>query len=234
MASIFQSLPPTPLKHIWYSTQVIKPNLPASPENGPAPHHILNYIPLLPLPLYICCYNTRQKNTALTGNPPASVAMVLPAPNSGKKEKDEQGRKPKKGGGGQAGGSVQLTLIVDPHVPTRRRDDMEDDVEASGGGVPRGFYGVGSSGSARGTKSRGRRNPRQWKLANAQREKIVVVDAPRATLLLVLIFIGMKCLSDGFKGYVSLARSYPPRVALAAHVFFDVKDLHTSKASPRT
>jgi len=241
---------------------VIKPVLPAPPAGTPQAYilyvlSILTYLLLFYLFIIraYCC-NPRRKNKTLMDNPLAGGMMVLPVPNNGKKK--NKGKKPKKGGGGKMGGGesgdVQVNLIVDPHVFSGGRDDEDSDGEEGSDGesrLPGGYYGVGGNGG-RG-RGRGRRPKRrsvfaglameaEWKRARAWAKKMAMVDVLGLVVwgaVFIFVLLGKKCPSGGFEGWcngynTSVACACLLCVAFGISLFFDVKDLHTSKASPRT
>ncbi|KAF9447890.1 hypothetical protein P691DRAFT_651110, partial [Macrolepiota fuliginosa MF-IS2] len=82
----------------------------------------------------------------------------------------------------------------------------------------------------------------EWKSARAWAKKIAAVDAFGVVVwgaVFVFVLVGKRCPSGGFEGWcnaynVSSACACLLCIAFAVSIFFDVKDLHTSKASPRT
>ncbi|KAF8643896.1 hypothetical protein AX16_008912 [Volvariella volvacea WC 439] len=118
--------------------------------------------------------------------------------------------------------------------------------------------GAGSSsggGTHKKEKKKGRKKPpkrrsifaglameEDWKRARAWAKKMMLVDIVMLVLwgaVFVFIMIGERCPSGGFNGWcnaynISSASACLLAVAFAIYIFFDVKDLNTSKASPRT
>lgn len=166
--------------------------------------------------------------------------MVLPIQGipGGKKEKKKDKKKGKKGVNREQGkqDNVQVNLIVDPYL-FRKEDDESEDGEWDDR-----------------TPKRKKRTPRRrsffaglaleedWKQARAFTKKLSMVDIAGLTLwgaAFVFILIGKRCPSGGFEGWcnaynVSSAAACLLSVAFGVSIFFDVKDLHASKLSPRT
>ncbi|KAF8077754.1 hypothetical protein FPV67DRAFT_1462886 [Lyophyllum atratum] len=232
-----------------YAALIIKPKEVPPPAGKPPAFvlYILSVITLLLL-LYLflfrpcCCAGKRPKGP---NNPLANGMMVLPVQGlpGGKKGKKKKGKN--KGKGQNMGqGDVQVNLIMDPEVFGRREEEeSEEDDEEWGEGIS-GSYGTG----------RKKRRPRRrgvfaglameenWKRARAWAKKIAFVDVAGLILwgaAFVFILIGKRCPSGGFEGWcnaynVSSAAACLLCIAFGISTFFDVKDLHGSKVSPRT
>ena len=200
-----------------------------------------------------CCCSVRQKQTGFMEG--AGGMMVLPVqslPGPGKK--GEKGKKGKNKG--SIGEGVQVNLIVDPasffHEENTHGDDSDDlsqsDVRTKR--IPRRI-GV----------FEGLRKEEQWRTARSKLKRFFAFDIALTILWaveLVLILLGRRCPPGKFDGwcvrlsflqanagvYCEQCRcdSYNTATALACFlvlafsfsVYFDIKDLHASKASPRT
>ncbi|KAJ7582946.1 hypothetical protein C8J56DRAFT_831969 [Mycena floridula] len=236
-----------------YAAMAIKPEKPAPPSGTPAAYvlYVISVITLLGLlGIFVirpCCGGSRSKSDP--GNPMANGMMVLPVQGlpGGKKAKGKGQKKGKKGQGG--GGDVQVNLIVDPTMfgGGRRDEETEEEEDESNwdGSMPGGYAG---------SKKKRKRAPQrrsvfaglameeQWKKARAWTKKVTVVDVFGLVVwgaVFVFILIGKRCPSGGFNGWctaynVSSAAAFLLCVAFGISVFFDIKDLHTSKISPRT
>jgi len=82
----------------------------------------------------------------------------------------------------------------------------------------------------------------QWRAARTVLKKMMFLDIVCALLWgteFVLILMGKRCPSGRFEGWcnaynVASAGAFLLFVTFGISIFFDVKDLHASKASPRT
>ncbi|THU81258.1 hypothetical protein K435DRAFT_477393 [Dendrothele bispora CBS 962.96] len=196
-------------------------------------------------------------------NPLANGMMVLPVQGlpGGKKDKyKNKGGKGKKGKGGMMpGGDVQVNLIVDPTIfGGGRRDEEEEysededqrerdewDWERGSSSMP-GGYGNSSRRKRRRPKRRsvfvGLAMEEEWKRARKFAKQITAVDSLGAVIwgaVFIYILLGQRCPAGGFDGWcnaynVSSAAACLLCVAFCVSIFFDIKDLHTSKVSPRT
>ncbi|KAF5381108.1 hypothetical protein D9615_004130 [Tricholomella constricta] len=232
-----------------YAALVIKPKVPPPPAGKPPAFvlYILSVITLLLL-LYLfvfrpcCCTVKRPKGP---NNPLANGMMVLPVQGlpGGKKGK-KQGGKKGKGPNGSGQGDVQVNLIVDPEVFGRREEESDEEDDGEWGESIPGSYGSG----------RKKRKPRRrsvfaglameesWKRARGWAKKLAVFDVVGLILwgaAFVFVLIGKRCPSGGFDGWcnaynVSSAAACLLCIAFGLSTFFDVKDLHGSKVSPRT
>jgi len=141
-------------------------------------------------------------------------------------------------------GDIHVNLIVDPRTFERRSEESDEDVDEEwDGGIP-GGYGNGNK------KKRVRRRgvfeglamEEDWKRSRAWAKKLAFFDVFGVVLwgaVFIFILIGKRCPSGGFEGWcnaynVSTAASCLLSVAFALSTFFDVKDLHASKVSPRS
>ncbi|KAJ3736098.1 hypothetical protein DFJ43DRAFT_1053399 [Lentinula guzmanii] len=185
----------------------------------------------------------------------------LPGGKDYKKAKGQKGKKAGKGGN-MGGGDVQVNLIVDPHMFGGRRDEEDEEDEEDegdhdgtwdweGSSVPGGWSNSSNGGAAR-KKKRKRAKRRsvfaglameeEWKKARTFAKKIMAFDILGVVLwgtVFVVIVIGKRCPIGGYDGWcnaynVSSAAACLLCFLFGLSVFFDIKDLHTSKVSPRT
>lgn len=145
------------------------------------------------------------------------------------------------------GGDVQVNLIVDPGMLQRQQDDRCDEYDQDeydeNPSVP-GTYGqfTPQRRTPRRSIFAGLEMENQWRAARGLLKKLMFFDILCVALWgaeFVLILIGQRCPSGGFDGWctaynVSSAGACLLFVAFGVSVFFDVKDLFASKASPRT
>ncbi|KAF9469264.1 hypothetical protein BDZ94DRAFT_1152261 [Collybia nuda] len=235
-----------------YAALVIKPKEAPPPAAKPPAFvlYILSVLTLLIL-LYLfvarpcCCGRKRRKGSQ--NNPLAGGMMVLPVQGipGGKKGKKPKGER--KGNGRDTQGDVQVNLIVDPGMFGRRDDESDEDEDEE---WESSFPSSYETGPARKQRRRAHRRSvfaglameEEWKRARAWAKKLALVDGVGMILwgaVFVFILIGKRCPSGSFEGWcnaynVSSAAACILCVAFGISVFFDVKDLHASKASPRT
>ncbi|KAJ7510025.1 hypothetical protein B0H11DRAFT_1701845 [Mycena galericulata] len=239
-----------------YAALVIKPKG-TPPPSGTVAAYILYVFSILTvlLLLYLfafrpcCCPGKRRKGgPGPGGNPLANGMMVLPVSGlpGGKKNK-AKGKKGKNGKNGMPG-DVQVNLIVDPNAFGGRQDedDDSDTDDDETGSVPGSF----DPASARRKRKRAKRRSvfaglameEDWKKARSWAKKITAVDVLGIILwgaTFIFILIGKRCPSGSFDGWcnaynVSSAAACLLCVSFGVGIFFDVQDLHSSKASPRT
>lgn len=236
-----------------YAALFIKPSEGTPPPAGKPAAFVLYALSVITtfgmLYLYVfhrCCGSRSKGHKAHGGNQVLNGMMVLPVQGlpGGKSEKQKKGKKGKK----KTGGDVQVNLIVDPNAfGLGGRDDKEEAEEDDGWGSDRDT----NANSARGPR---RRSPRrrsvfvglamekEWKRARAWLKKMTFVDAAGLILwggTFVLIILGYRCPSGGYDGWcnaynTSSAAACLLCVAFGVSIFFDVKDLASSKTSPRT
>ncbi|KAI0748527.1 hypothetical protein C8Q80DRAFT_1172289 [Daedaleopsis nitida] len=167
------------------------------------------------------------------------------------------GGKPKKKGKknkGEQQGSVQVNLIVDPTMFGRdaehgRNEDEDDDEGDDGSSAIPGSYTGSGSGQGQRRRPPKRRSifaglamEEQWKKARKVLKWGVTVDAFAMLLwglVFVLILMGQRCPVGGYLGWcdaynLGTASACLLCLTFALSIFFDVKDLHASRASPRT
>ncbi|RDB21069.1 hypothetical protein Hypma_011803 [Hypsizygus marmoreus] len=235
-----------------YAAAVIKPKEPPPPANKPSAFvlYVLSVLTLLLL-LYLfvirpcCCTGKRRKSAP--DNPLSNGMMVLPVhrlPGGKKTKKNKGGKKGKGGKGGDGQGDVQVNLIVDPNVFGRREEEDSEDEDGGDldGSIP-GAYGTSKKRKPRRRSVfAGLAMEENWKRARGWAKKLAAIDVAGLVLwgaAFVFIMIGKRCPSGGFDGWcnaynVSSAAACLLSVAFGVSTFFDVKDLHDSKASPRT
>lgn len=223
-----------------YAALWIKPSKPPPPQSEPHTYalYALSILTTL-LCLYLFfirpCFLGGRKKRNVTGTGPGGLA-VLPIQGL-------QGDKKKKGKKGkQEQGNVQVNLIVDPTMfgPPVGQDDEES------ANFDEHFSSSSHSGPGKRQKRRsvfeGLALEEQWKLARRDLKLMLLYDT--AGLLLwsvefVWILIRERCPPGGFNGWcnaynVATAGSCFLGVAFGISVFFDIKDLHQSRISPRT
>ncbi|GJE90756.1 hypothetical protein PsYK624_069000 [Phanerochaete sordida] len=223
------------------------------PPSGTAPAYALYVLSVISflLTTYLfliypsCCGARPGKGDSPFTEGPGGM-MVLPVPGMpGGKSKAKKGKK-----GQAAGEGVQVNLIVDPGLLGGRRDDDDSDEDAD---TESDYTIPGSFGGRSRNRRRARRAKRrgifaglaleaQWKEA---RKRLKINTAVDAVMLLlwgaefVFILWGKRCPSGQFDGWcdsynVATAAACLSCLAFGFSIFFDVKDLHSSKASPRT
>jgi hypothetical protein len=163
---------------------------------------------------------------------------------------------------GPSGGDVQVNLIVDPGMfnnGAQSDSDSEDERDRAYGEagsdnvwstMPGGYYSGDPLTAGRKKRRKAKRRSvfaglameAEWKRARSWLKKIAAIDVLMTLLWgieFVLIMMGKRCPSGGFEGWcnaynVSSAAACLLSVSSAVGLFFDVKDLNTSKTSPRT
>ncbi|KAJ7905667.1 hypothetical protein B0H14DRAFT_2661089 [Mycena olivaceomarginata] len=228
-----------------YAALVIKP-ADKPPPSGTVAAYILYVFSVLTvlLLLYLfairpCC-GRRKRRSGVGGNPMANGMMVLP-----KAKKPKGGKKGKKGKEGMPG-DVQVNLIVDPNAFGRPNDDDDDTDEDEEDSFPGSFDPEAARRKRKRAKRRsvfaGLAMEEDWKRARSWAKKITAVDVLGIILwgaVFIFIVIGKRCPSGGFEGWcnaynVSSAAACLLCVSFCIGTFFDVQDLSSSKASPRT
>lgn len=233
-----------------YAAAFIKTSSPPPPAGKPQAYalYVVSVITfLLTTWLFIiqptCCTSRSRKASGPFAEGPGGM-MVLPVPGmpGGKK-----GKKGKKGKGGP-GENVQVNLIVDPGMFGGHREDEYSEEE----GEDESEYTIPGSfgGRSRDRRKRGKRRgvfaglalEAEWKEARKRLKWHATVDAVMLLVwgaLFVYILLGKRCPSGGFAGWcdaynLASASACVLCFAFGLSLFFDVKDLHASKASPRT
>jgi len=220
-----------------YSAVLLKPTSPPPPQ-GTAPAYGLYILSVLTILSMIsifvfrpcCCAGRRTKLMPHEGPGGMMVLPVqsLPGARNGKKTKAGKG----KGKGEQQ--AIQVNLIVDPSMfggGGRHAGDNEAEADQDGG-----------SGQRRKGIFEGLREEEHWKVARAFLRKMSYYDMALMVLWgaeFVLMLHGKRCPTGQFGGW---CEGYNVATALACllvltfglNVFFDLKDLGASKASPRT
>jgi len=186
-----------------------------------------------------CCCGHRRKKQNPTGLGPGGLA-VLPVQGLPDNKKKKKG---KKGKGEQ--GSVQVNLIVDPTM-FRSALGQDDEESAELDEHSTSLSHQTQTGRSRRPKRRsvfeGLALEEQWSAARKELKWSLLMD----TILFFLwsvefiwILIREKCPPGGFNGWcnaynVASAGACLLGLAFGLNVFFDVKDLHQSRISPRT
>lgn len=163
----------------------------------------------------------------------------------------------------QPGGDVQVNLIVDPGMFSNRDETDSDEEEETPRGYQEGghddhrsmpgggyFGDPGGGGNVRKRNKKAKRRSifaglameAEWKRARSWAKKVAAADVFFTIAwgaVFVVILLGDRCPTGGFEGWcnafnVSTAAACLLCVAFAVSIFFDVKDLNTSKVSPRT
>jgi len=211
--------------------------------------------------IYPCCIRgNKRSGTKGVPNPLANGMMVLPVQGlpGGRNHKAKGGKGKKGRGASMPGGDVQVNLIVDPNIFGGSREEDEDENEEEDDNtwdwehdsVPGGW---GRSSNGAGHKKKRKRARRRsvfvglameedWKKARGFSKKIMALDIFGMLLwgtVFVIILLGKRCPIGGYGGWcnaynVSSAAACLLCLLFGVTVFFDIKDLHTSKVSPRT
>ncbi|KAH9901543.1 hypothetical protein C8Q73DRAFT_678186 [Cubamyces lactineus] len=236
-----------------YAALIIKPPSPAPPANK-LPAYLLYVLSVLTFLgctylflIYPCCCGARKPKDGPYTQGPGGM-MVLPVQGL-------PGGKPKKGkkGKGAPAEGVQVNLIVDPSMfgrdSERGREDEEDwQGEDDATEAPPGSYS-GASSAGRQRRSPPRRGifaglamEEQWRKARKMLKWGTTVDV--FVMLLwglefVVILLGKRCPVGGFEGWcdaynLATAAACLLCLTFGVSLFFDVKDLHASRMSPRT
>ncbi|KAF9645131.1 hypothetical protein BDM02DRAFT_3101813 [Thelephora ganbajun] len=199
-----------------------------------------------------CCLG-RGKDSALTEPLGPEGMMVLPVQYlpGGSKRKGSKGKKKSKGRPGGRG-DVQVNLIVDPNVfgGSRRGRDGEEEYDDEEHSSRLGT----NSGRSSGSNGRRSRTPKRrsvfaglalearWKKARRRLKWAMAVDVVCFVMWgaeFVVILVGQRCPPGGFDGWCDGYNLATALVCLTCllfgfSVFFDIKDLHGSRVSPRT
>ncbi|KAF8586539.1 hypothetical protein K439DRAFT_943972 [Ramaria rubella] len=187
-----------------------------------------------------CCCGSRRKHEGSAG-PNMGGMMVLPVQGlpGGKKTKNKKGKKDKHGGG-----DVQINLIVDPGLLGGGGRDEEGDYDHLDGSdmSSRGLGGRRGQVPQRRSIFQGLAMESDWKAARSFLKRMLFVDVLCFIVwvtVFVLVLFGKRCPPGGFNGWCN---SYNTATATACilsaafgfSAFFDIVDLHKSRASPRT
>ncbi|KAI5124567.1 hypothetical protein M0805_003087 [Coniferiporia weirii] len=220
-----------------YSALLIKP-VGTPPPRGTVPAYLLYFLSVISVLLIVylfvlrpcCCPGKRKPGMVQDEVAGMAVLPVQGFPGAGKK-KAKKGR-----GKHNDDSSVQVNLIVDPSMfgGLGSKNDKGDEEE---------------TGSAPEYNSKRRRGifeglamERQWKLARKHLKRLLFFDIALFFLWaaeFVVILLGKRCPVGQFEGWCD---GYNVATALASflsltfgfNLFFDVKDLHASKISPRS
>ncbi|KAH9952106.1 hypothetical protein B0H21DRAFT_782882 [Amylocystis lapponica] len=234
-----------------YAALVIKPLSAPPPRNTLAAYilYVLSVLSFLAITvfffIYPCCCGGRRtpKDSPYTAGPSGMMVLPIQALPGGKKAKG--GKK-----GMASGEGVQVNLIVDPTMFGGRERERDADWEQQGDDGSSEFAPPGSSTYA----GRPRRAPKrrgifaglameaQWKQARKMLKWGMVFDVVAMVLWgaeFVIILLGKRCPSGGYDGWceaynLATAAACLSCLAFMFSIYFDIKDLHASKASPRT
>lgn len=240
-----------------YGAVIIKPKTPAPPQ-GKAPAYLLYVLSCLTLlallflfVFYPCCCAGRRKGKSSGQSYGPMGAMVLPVQQlpGGKKNKGGNGKK-KSGKKGQPPGmgDVQVNLIVDPSMfmPGGMGRDAQDTEPRSDDDGEGSAYGSQGNRPARKPRRRGVFEglalEERWKAARKWARKVMFFDVGMLVAWgaeFGFVMWGKRCPSGGFDGWcdsynVATACAFLLALAFCLSLFFDVKDLHNSRQSPRT
>ncbi|SJL00615.1 uncharacterized protein ARMOST_03928 [Armillaria ostoyae] len=171
--------------------------------------------------------------------PGVNGMMVLPVGGNDKRKKKKKGKK-----GGPPSQDVQVNLIVDPTMfrpPQEEASDSEDDATRWDGSTASSRRKKNAK-PARRSVFAGLHMEAEWRRARSWAKKVAVVDVFGLIIwgaVFVVVLLGKRCPSGDFEGWcnaynVSSAAACLLCVAFGVSVFFDIKDLHASKVSPRT
>jgi len=161
---------------------------------------------------------------------------VLPVQGlPGEKEKKKKGKK-----GKQERGDVQVNLIVDPTMFGSMRPDDEESANLDE--LSSSFSQTGSGRPKRRTIFEGLAIEEEWKAARKELKQMLFLDIICFLLWsveFIWILIRERCPPGSFNGWcnaynVASAGACLLGLLFGISVFFDVKDLHQSRASPRT
>ncbi|KAF8507905.1 hypothetical protein BU17DRAFT_78034 [Hysterangium stoloniferum] len=227
-----------------YGALFIKSPTPAPPSSQP-PAFALYALSIISFSLtfYLfalrpCCCSKRKKANGPFPNMPGGM-MVLPVQSGQKKKK--KGKK----GKGNGTADVHVNLIVDPSMfPGGRRDDYGSDDEGNfdGSQASSRKRGPRNGGNARRSVFQGLALEKEWIAARSFLKKMFVVDILClivSAAVFIFVLFGKRCPPGQFNGWCT---SYNLATATACFLFmsfgfsvyFDIMDLHASRASPRT
>ncbi|KAJ3492090.1 hypothetical protein NLI96_g216 [Meripilus lineatus] len=225
-----------------YSAVAIKTSSPPPPSGKPPAYvlYVLSVITFLFATywflIYPSCCGPRKakKDTPFNQGPDGMMVLPVQGLPGGKK-----GKKSKKGG--PPGEGVQVNLIVDPAM-FGGRDVMTKKIvmKMRSGGKRKGRH-RGRKAKRRGLFE-GLALEAQWKRARKLLKWSMFIDILSILLWgaeFVYIMMGKRCIPGAFNGWcdaynLSTASAFLLCVAFGFSVFFDVKDLHASRVSPRT
>ncbi|KAL0946723.1 hypothetical protein HGRIS_012905 [Hohenbuehelia grisea] len=246
-----------------FAALAIKPKSPPPPANKPPAFilYVLSVLTILAL-LYLfvarpCCIRKRKPAPG-SGPGLGNGMMVMPVQGlpGGKGKKKDKGMKGKRGKGMKGGmpgmGDVQVNLIVDPGAfqPPDLSSSSDEETEFPGAFDSDGYASSSQRRHAKAKRARAKRRgvfaglamEEAWKAARSWMKKMALFDAIAMLLWgaeFVYILIGKRCPSGAFEGWcnaynTSTASACLLAVAFGASTFFNVKDLSSSKVSPRT
>ncbi|KAI8989699.1 hypothetical protein BD414DRAFT_314137 [Trametes punicea] len=236
-----------------YAALIIKPPSPAPPANKLPAYllYVLSVVTFLGCTflflIYPCCCGARKpKGAAYTEGPGGMMVLPVPGFPGGQKKKGKKGKGPPSEG-------VQVNLIVDPTMFGRDSERGRDEDEDGNGeddaseALPGSYTGSSSAGARRRSPRRrgifaGLAMEEQWRKARKSLKWGTTVDVFAMLLWgmeFVVILLGKRCPVGGFDGWcdaynLATAAACLLCLTFAWSMFFDVKDLHASRTSPRT
>ncbi|KAI0672951.1 hypothetical protein C8Q78DRAFT_1068412 [Trametes maxima] len=233
-----------------YAALIIKPPSPAPPANK-LPAYLLYVLSVLTFLgctylflIHPCCCGARKpKNTSYPTGPGGMMVLPVQGLPGGKKHK--KGKK----GRGMQGEGVQVNLIVDPSMfgrdPERGRETEDDEEDDASEALPGSYAGSSSAGPRRSPRRRGifagLAMEEQWLRARKMLKWGTTVDVLAMLLWgmeFVIILLGKRCPVGAFEGWCDAYNLATAAcllcLAFCLSIFFDVKDLHASRSSPRT
>jgi len=184
-----------------------------------------------------CCCGRRRKKRTPTGFNPSGLAVLpvqgLPGEKAKKKKKGKKGK--------QERGDVQVNLIVDPTIFGSLRPDDEENTNLDE--LSTSFSQSGASGRPkRRSIFEGLAIEEEWRAARKELKQMLFLDTVCFFLWsveFIWILMREKCPPGRFNGWcdaynVASAGACLLGLVFGVNVFFDVKDLHQSRESPRT
>ncbi|PCH37844.1 hypothetical protein WOLCODRAFT_135875 [Wolfiporia cocos MD-104 SS10] len=192
--------------------------------------------------IYPCCCGGRRRTREASFPGAPGGMMVLPVQSFPSGDKKSKKDRKKKGGGGEG---VQVNLIVDPTMfgggSGERDEEWGEDGDEDG-------TQAGSEGQKPRRPARrrgifaGLALEAEWRRARKQLKVRMAFDIVACILwgvTFVLILMGKRCPVGGYLGWcdgynVGTAAAFLLSLAFGFSIFFDIKDLHASKNSPRT
>ncbi|KAK0463918.1 uncharacterized protein EV420DRAFT_1745372 [Desarmillaria tabescens] len=224
-----------------YAAVAIKTKGTPPPAGTPAAYalyitSVVTFLLLFGLFIVRPCVKRPKKEQSAPG---VNGVMVLPVGDNNKKKKKKKGKK-----GGPASQDVQVNLIVDPTMfrpPQEEASDSEDDATRWDGSTSSSRRKKNAK-PARRSVFAGLHMEAEWRRARTWAKKVAVIDVFGLIIwsaVFVVVLLGKRCPSGDYEGWcnaynVSSAAACLLCLAFGVSVFFDIKDLHASKVSPRT
>jgi len=228
---------------VFYAALWIKTSQPPPPQSKP--HTFALYALSVLTSLFLlyrflfrpCCCGRRRKKRTPTGFNPSGLAVLpvqgLPGEKAKKKKKGKKGK--------QEQGDVQVNLIVDPTIFGSLRPDDEENANLDE--LSSSFSQSGASGRPkRRSIFEGLAIEEEWRAARKELKQMLFLDTVCFFLWFaefIWILMRERCPPGSFNGWcnaynVASAGACLLGLVFGVNVFFDVKDLHQSRESPRT